>query len=205
MTTKKSSRLSGFHHLSMAERQQTVSGFATDGSIAPLQDGGLSDDLCDRFVENAVGRFALPLGVATNFLINDVEYLVPMAVEEPSVIAAASNAARMVRASGGFTAVHPPSRTVAQIELRNPHSSVEALRPHIERVIQLANDTQPQLLKLGGGVVGVELRENVGGPNRHVVHLVVNCLDAMGANMVNTMAETVADFCAEKCGASAGL
>ena len=204
-TRKKSSRLPGFHKLSMAARREQIAAFVADGDLAPLLDGGLSDGLSDRFVENAVGRFALPLGIATNFLINDVEYIVPMVVEEPSVIAAASNAARMIRASGGFRAQLPRSHTVAQIELLHPERPVKVLEAEIPAIIGMANVTQPQLVKLGGGVVDVELRENVGGPHRHVVHLVVDCLDAMGANMVNTMAERVAPFCAEKCGATAGL
>ncbi|MBN2524757.1 MAG: hydroxymethylglutaryl-CoA reductase, degradative [Deltaproteobacteria bacterium] len=189
----------------MRTRQKEIAQFAKDASIAPLLDGGLSDELCDRFVENAIGRFALPLGVATNFLINGQEYVVPMAVEEPSVIAAASNAARMVRASGGFIATLPRSNTVAQIELRNATQSLLTLKGEIPEIIRMANDTQPQLVQLGGGVVDVVLRENVGGPARHVVHLVVNCLDAMGANMVNTMAEAVAPFLAMRCGATPGL
>ena len=191
--------------MSLTERRELVAEFAADGEIAPFTDGGLNDALCDQFVENAVGKFALPLGMATNFLINGVDYLVPMAVEEPSVIAAASNAARMVRASGGFSAPLPHSNTVAQIELLHPQQSASALVPHIPAIVQMANDTQPQLVELGGGVVDVSIRENVGGPHRHVVHLVVNCLDAMGANMVNTMAEHVAPLCAEILEATAGL
>lgn len=205
MTNNKSSRIPGFHKLSVHERQKHLTKFSVDGSIAPLLDGGMDDRLCDQFVENAVGKIALPLGIATNFIINGTEYLIPMAVEEPSVIAAASNAAKMVRESGGFVAKEPLSHTVAQIELLNPKKSVEVLLEKIPTIVQLANDTQPQLVQLGGGVVEVELRENVGGKQRHVVHLVVNCLDAMGANMVNTMAEKVAPFCAAACDATPGL
>jgi len=157
-------------------------------------------------VENVVGIYALPLGLGLNFLVNGVDRLIPMAVEEPSVIAAASNAARMARAGGGFVAESDESVMTAQVELREvadsaaATSALEAARPEI---MGMADAILPQLLEFGGGCRDMEIRALPDG--RLVVHLYIDCRDAMGANMVNTAAEAVAPRLAELARGRLGL
>jgi len=202
MKDKETSRLPGFHRLDAAARRREIERRLGEGGLG----AGLSLEQADAMIENAVGVVGIPLGVAANFLVNGEDVLVPMAIEEPSVVAAASNAARMAREGGGFVAGADPAHTAAQIEILDaPAGSaarVAARRSEIERT---ANGTQPELVGLGGGVVDLEIREAVGRPGRLVMHLVVDCLDAMGANMVNTMAEAVSPLIARAAGGRAGL
>lgn len=175
-----------------------------DLSIAA--NGGLGTAAADRFVENVVGTFGIPLGIATHFVINGKEVLVPMALEEPSVIAAASNAARMARFGGGFSAAADPSLMAVQIEILDPTpTAAAALKAAEKRLLALADATQPGLLKFGGGARALKVRQAVGNPRRLVVHLMVDCMDAMGANTVNTMAEAVSADILEISGGRAGL
>jgi hydroxymethylglutaryl-CoA reductase len=193
MKIEKNSRLSGFYQLTMAERRNELKKWTEQGNLNALINGGMSEELAGKMVENAIGKFSLPLGIATNFLINGKDLLIPMAVEEPSVIAAASNAAKMVRSDNGFAASADPSYTIAQIELLNATAKdIKAIENSISDIKNIANSTQPELLSLGGGIKEVKIRRNVGSADRVVIHLIVDCLDAMGANMVNTMAEAVA-------------
>jgi len=202
MTGKTSSRLPGFHRLDLGRRREEIESRLAPGGLGE----GLSDGLADAMVENAVGVFGVPLGVATNFTVNGEDVLVPMAIEEPSVIAAASNAARMVRGGGGFRASADPPHTVVQIEVLEPGpDAAQRVLEHREAIVDAANATQPELVALGGGVVDVIAREAVGSARRLVVHLVVDCIDAMGANMVNTMAEEVSGMVAAAAGGREGL
>jgi len=205
MTNPHTSRLPGLHRRSLAERRALLAQRLKDGDIRPLLDGGLDDALLDRMVENAVGCIAVPVGIAANFLVNGREVLVPMAVEEPSVIAGASHAARLAREGGGFRVRVSPSLTVAQVELRGVVHPGSRILDHRDRILAAADAVQPQLVSLGGGARDLEVREQVGDAHRTVVHLVVDCLDAMGANMVNTMAEAVAPLLEELSGGRAGL
>jgi hydroxymethylglutaryl-CoA reductase len=211
----KNSRLPEFRHLSLHERRRELAiHTGLDGrELAVLDSGGLSAEDADRMVENAVGIYALPLGVALNFQINQRDYLVPMAVEEPSVIAAASYAARMVRAGGGFIATADAPVMIAQVELREvadrtaARSRIEAARAEL---LAMANSTAPRLVNRGGGALDLEVRSVDGGADggstgRLVVHLHVDCRDAMGANLVNTMAEAVAPRLAELSHGRVGL
>jgi hydroxymethylglutaryl-CoA reductase len=206
-----SSRIPEFRRLSLADRRRELVARAdlTSDDLALLDTGGICAADADRMVENAVGVYALPLGVALNFQINQRDYLVPMAVEEPSVIAAASYAARMVRAGGGFSATADPPVMIAQIELRDvgdppaARARIEAARAEI---LAMADRSQPGLVAVGGGARDLEVRHVVGSTqSRLVVHLHVNCRDAMGANSVNTMAEAVAPRLAELSRGQAGL
>jgi hydroxymethylglutaryl-CoA reductase len=163
-------------------------------------------ELAERLIENAVGVFGMPLGVATNFIVDGRELLVPMAIEEPSVVAAASNAARMIRAGGGFRTQADEPRVMAQIELIDPaDDAATAITAAKDELLALANATQPELVSLGGGARDLQVRCSVGGKDRSVAHLEIDCLDAMGANIANTMAEAVAPRLAALSSAKIGL
>ena len=201
------SRLPGFYKLSVEERRELLRHRA-DLSVQDLETldgGGLDTAAADRIVENVVGIYALPLGVGLNFLVNGHDVLVPMAVEEPSVIAAASNAARMVREGGGFVAEADEPVMTAQIEIvdvADPETSVARLEAAADELIALAHATLPRLVDRGGGAREIEVRAH---PRRVVVHVHVDCRNAMGANMVNTVAEALAARVAELAGGRSGL
>jgi hydroxymethylglutaryl-CoA reductase len=148
-------------------------------------------------IENVVGTHSLPLGVATNFCINGRDVLVPMAIEEPSVVAGASFAARLAREGGGFFTSSTPSHMIAQmqvLEVPNPHRARFELLSQKERLLDLANQTDPLIISLGGGARDLEVRvieESPAGPML-VLHLIYDTLDAMGANTVNTAVEALA-------------
>ena len=160
-------------------------------------EGSLPLKIADGMIENVVGRFELPLGIATNFLVNGKDYLIPMAVEEPSVVAAASHMAKMTRASGGFQASsdRPIMRGQIQVmDLENLHDSKAKILEHKNELISAANEKDKTLVNLGGGCEDLEVHlfnETPAGPML-VVHLLVDVCDAMGANTVNTMAEHIA-------------
>lgn len=192
-------RLSGFYKLSVEERLRKVAEIANlsqEEIEAIISSGGLPLEVADRMIENVIGTFELPLGIATNFLIDGRDYLIPMVIEEPSVVAAASNAAKMAREGGGFTTDFTAPIMIGQIQIvdvRNPESArFEILRNKAE-IIEKANECDPVLLKLGGGCKDIEVRiiESMFG-KMVVVHLLVDVRDAMGANAVNTMCEKVA-------------
>ena len=194
-----SSRIPGFYRLSPEERLEKVrelANLSVEEAEAIARHGSLSIAQADRMIENVIGTFELPLGIATNFLIDGRDYLIPMAIEEPSVVAAASNAAKMARAGGGFVTDATPPVMIAQVQLcdvDDPYSArMEILRIR-EEIIRKANEQDPVLVKLGGGCRDVEVRvvDSRRGP-MVVTHLLVDCRDAMGANAVNTMAEAVA-------------
>uniref|UniRef100_A0A7C5U6I0 3-hydroxy-3-methylglutaryl coenzyme A reductase n=1 Tax=Caldiarchaeum subterraneum TaxID=311458 RepID=A0A7C5U6I0_CALS0 len=198
----KTSRITGFYTLKPEERLQYVADFAglTQEEKNIIWTGGLDIGTASRMIENVVGIFPLPLGIATNFLINGKDYLVPMAVEEPSVVAAASNAAKMARDGGGIFAFQASQLMIGQVQLvevANPFAAkVEILR-NKEEVLTRANEKDPVLVNLGGGAKDLEARvlETPLGP-MVVVHLLVDVKDAMGANAVNTMCEAVAPYLA---------
>ena len=195
----KRSDVSGFYKKSPDERWKIVREFGEleAAEIETIRNtGALRFEQVDRMIENVVGAMPLPLGIAVNFRINGKDYLIPMAIEEPSVVAAASNAARMARDLGGFTTSGTGPIMLGQIQLvgaPDPHGARMTILAHREEILSLANEKDPMLVKLGGGAKDVEVRvvETKRGP-MVVTHLVVDCRDAMGANAVNTMAEAVA-------------
>jgi hydroxymethylglutaryl-CoA reductase len=204
---KQGTRIPGFYRLSVAERRNALRGVAdlTAQDLETLERGGLDTATADKIVENAVGIYALPLGVGLNFRVNGRDVLVPMAVEEPSVIAAASNAARMVREGGGFVAEADEPVMTAQIEivdLADPDASAARLQAAAGELLALAHATLPRLAERGGGAREIEVRAH---PRRVVVHVHVDCRNAMGANMVNTVAEALAARVAELAGGRSGL
>jgi len=191
------SRISGFYRLAPSERLLAAAEQASIGKeeIDQVQ-RGLSLDQADKMVENVVGMFQVPLGVATNFLIDGREVLIPMATEEPSVIAAASNGARMAREGGGFVTTSTGPVMRAQIQatgIVDPYSARQTILHHKDELVKMANDKDPMLVRFGGGVKDIEVQviESKLGP-MVVTHLIVDCRDAMGANAVNTMAEALA-------------
>lgn len=209
---ERTSRIEGFYKLSMSERLEIVRDFAgltAEETEALSGSGGLDAAIPDKMIENAVGSFALPLGVAVNFRINETDYLVPMAIEEPSVVAAASNAAKMARERGGFWTSSSPPVMIGQIQLTDIKDPSRAKHMIIERkqaIIDLANKQDPMLIKLGGGARDLEVRVVQGQHSSMVVvHLLVDVRDAMGANAVNTMAEAAAPLIEEISGGRARL
>jgi hydroxymethylglutaryl-CoA reductase len=201
---ERSSRIEGFYKLSMADRLNVVKEFAgltDDEALALAGFGGLDPSIPDKMVENAIGSFQLPLGIAVNFRINNKDYLVPMAIEEPSVVAAASNAAKMARDLGGFWTSSTPPIMIGQVQVTGVRDPSRAKHMILERrleILELANQQDPMLVKLGGGAKDLEVRivHTLKGPSV-VVHLLVDVRDAMGANAVNTMAEAVAPIVEE--------
>jgi hydroxymethylglutaryl-CoA reductase len=191
------SRISGFYKLPPAERLKAVAEQAGIGQEEVSQlETGLQLDQADKMVENVIGMFQVPLGIATNFVIDGQEVLIPMATEEPSVIAAASNGAKMAREGGGFrtSSTGPVMRAQIQaVGVADPFGARAEILLHKEELIKAANDKDPMLVKFGGGVLDIEayvVESRVG--TMVVAHLIVDCRDAMGANAVNTMAESLA-------------
>jgi len=199
----KTSRISGLYKVLASDRLKIVAENAglSEEDIEAIGKSGLSLDQADKMVENVVGLFAIPLGIATNFLIDGREVLIPMATEEPSVIAAASNGARMALAGGGFvtSSTRPVMRALIQVTgVDDPHGARLSVLARAEEIAARANEKDPMLVSYGGGVVGLEA--NVVSTRKGpmvVVHLLVDCRDAMGANAVNTMAEALAPFIEE--------
>jgi len=195
----KRSDVSGFYKKSADERWQIIRQFGEleASEIDTIRNtGALRFDQVDHMVENVVGTMPLPLGIAVNFRVNGRDYLIPMAIEEPSVVAAASNAARLARAKGGFTTSGSGPIMLGQIQLvgiPDPHGARITILSHRDEILALANEKDPMLVKVGGGAKDVEVRvlETNRGP-MVITHLVVDCRDAMGANAVNTMAEAIA-------------
>jgi hydroxymethylglutaryl-CoA reductase len=203
------SRLPGFYKLSVAERRVLVaerSGVDLHTLVSALDTGGIDSITADKLVENVLGTYSLPFGLALNVQVNGRDRLVPMVVEEPSVIAAASNAARMVRNAGGFSAEMSEALMIAQIELRglsDPDLALRRLETESEHLLAEARGAVPNLLERGGGPRSIELRRLEGG--RVVLHVLVDCRDAMGANLVNSIAEAVGPIAAGIVGAELGL
>jgi len=195
----RSSSISGFYKLSPKERLEAVRDFAglSEEEVVTLANtGSLPMELADRMIENVIGVIPMPLGIAVNFLINDSDYLIPMAIEEPSVVAAASYAAKMVREGGGFHTSSTSPVMVGQIQVvdvKDPHAAQMRIIQSKEEILKKANEQDPMLVSAGGGARDLEAKiiGTTQGPML-IAELQVDCRDAMGANAVNTMAEAVA-------------
>ncbi|HJZ49537.1 MAG TPA: hydroxymethylglutaryl-CoA reductase, degradative [Roseiflexaceae bacterium] len=210
----RNSRLGGFYQLNPFERLQAVKSFdgLNDEDLRQLHggNGALTVERADKMIENVVGTFNLPLGVATNFQINGRDMLIPMVVEEPSIVAGASYAAKLVREGGGFQASSTAPLMIGQIQLVNINDPGRARFDILARkadVLGLANRQSSSLLALGGGAQDVEVRLFESSPMGPmlVVHLLIDCRDAMGANAINTMAEAVAPLLEQISGGRAYL
>jgi hydroxymethylglutaryl-CoA reductase len=195
----KSSSISGFYKLSPKERLALVKEFAdlSDEECALLKNtGSLSLELADRMIENVVGAIPIPLGIGVNFLINKRDYLVPMAIEEPSVVAAASYAAKIVRDGGGFFTSSTPPVMIGQIQVVGVEDA-DAAKLRVleakEEILSKANEQDPVLASVGGGAKDVDAKViHTSQGTMLIAELHVDCRDAMGANAVNTMAEALA-------------
>ena len=196
---KKTSQISGFYKLTPKERIKHVKDFAdlTDEEVEILQStGALKMEMADRMIENVVGTFPLPLGIAMNFFINKKDYMIPIAIEEPSVVAAATYAAKMAREKGGFFTSSTDPVMIGQIQavdIRDPFAAKMKILSAKKEILQKANDQDPMLVSVGGGAkdLHVKVIDTKTGP-MVITELHVDCRDAMGANAVNTMAEAVA-------------
>ena len=195
----KSSDLKGFYRFSPKERLQIVKEFAnlTNEEVELLlSTGSLNLDLANRMIENVIGVFPIPLGIAVNFLINGKDYLIPMAIEEPSVVAAASYAAKIARARGGFHTSSTEQIMIGQIQavdIKDPRKAKTAILAAREEILKKANEQDPMLVSVGGGAKDLRVRVIQAFTGTMVItELLVDCKDVMGANAVNTMAEAVA-------------
>jgi hydroxymethylglutaryl-CoA reductase len=195
----KSSSLSGFYRRSISERQELIRDFL--GATADLAGLTSRQDLdlsaADHMIENVVGTYSLPLGVALNFQVNGRDVLVPMVIEEPSVVAGASFMAKLARAGGGFTATSTAPEMIGQLQvldLKDVEAARRALFQHRTELLQIANATDPVLQNLGGGARDLLVRIMPASPIGPfiVVHLIYDVRDAMGANAVNTACERLA-------------
>jgi hydroxymethylglutaryl-CoA reductase len=201
---ERSSDISGFYKLPVAERVAKIReqvDLTEEEAEAISNTGVLGEDLADRMIENVVGTMAIPLGIAMNFRINDKDYLVPMAIEEPSVVAAASNLAKVARKKGGFHTSHSGSLMIGQIQLTgvtDPWGTRSKILQRKEEIMAKADACDPILVKFGGGARDVVVRvlDTASGP-MVITHLIIDTKDAMGANAVNTMAEAVAPYLEE--------
>ena len=196
---EKSSEISGFYRLPIEARRKILREWAdlTDAELAAYEfPPGIDPGVFDRMIENVVGSYAYPLGIATNFRINLKDYLVPMAIEEPSVVAAASNAAKVARAEGGFSAQTTTPIMIGQVQILDvPDPAAGRLRilAAREALLEKANAQDPMLVKFGGGARDLEVRV-IPSPRGTmlVVHVLVDARDAAGMNAVNTMCEALA-------------
>jgi hydroxymethylglutaryl-CoA reductase len=197
MTTS-GSRIPGFYDLSLEARQARLRalGFG-EAELAAFASGGLTGEAADHMIENVVGMHSLPLGIALNFMVNGREVLVPMVIEEPSVVAGASFMAKLARAAGGFRATADAPEMIGQmqvLDMRDLDAATAAIEAARDELLAEAAKIDPVLLKLGGGPRGLEVRRITDSPVGPflVLHLIYDVRDAMGANAVNTACERLA-------------
>ena len=208
MPAGKTSRISGFYNRSIPERlQQAARSAGLDQAWVEQYSmaGGIDLDQAEHMIENVVGIFGLPMGIATNFLINGVDRLIPMVIEEPSVVAGASYMAKLTRSTGGFVAESDLSEMIGQIQVmdvKDPQAAAKRILAQERELLAQANLADEMLLSLGGGAreISVRLLERTSAGPMLVVHLVFDTLDAMGANTVNTAVERLAPSIAELTG-----
>jgi hydroxymethylglutaryl-CoA reductase len=195
------SRISGFYRMSLDDRLARLrdEGIidADDARLLEERAGGLERETANKMVENCIGVFELPLGLGLNFEINDQDYVVPMAVEEPSVIASVSHCAKIVRQSGGFESSCESNVMIGQVQVvgcSDFEAAKKAVLAHRAELVDMANSFEPNMVARGGGAKDIEVRilDNGDYKKMLVVHLLIDAVDAMGANLVNTMAEGIA-------------
>ncbi|MFH1978297.1 MAG: hydroxymethylglutaryl-CoA reductase, degradative [Candidatus Aenigmatarchaeota archaeon] len=198
---EKRSDISGLHKMSIAERAAKIKEIAglSEEDVALLgKTGSLDLETADRMIENVIGTFELPIGIATNFKIDGKDYLIPMVIEEPSVVAASSKAAKIARTSGGFKTNCDDPIMIGQMQIVNVpdlEAAEKNVKENSSEIIKMANEKDPVLIKYGGGVTGINTRViDTQKGKMLIVHLHVNVSDAMGANVINTMAEHVSSF-----------
>ncbi len=193
------SRLSGFFRLSVSERRQIVADSAdlSQQQIDALAaHGELSEDAANNMIENVIGTMSLPVGVATNFVIDGKHYLIPFCLEESSVVAAASNMAKRCLSKGGFTTNNDAPMMIGKLQILQVPDipmAISAIENSKEDLMKICNDRPSTMIKLGGGCKDIEMKviETLSG-SMLIMHILVDTRDAMGANAVNTMAELIA-------------
>lgn len=193
------SRISGFYNMTLEERRAHIADAAplTPTELAPWTHGGISPEAADHMIENVIGLHSLPLGIALNFMVNGRDVLVPMTLEEPSVVAGASFMAKLARGGGGFTATTSEPLMIGQMQVINVVNLQEAklkIYEHKASLLEEADSIDPILKKFGGGARDLEVRVIADSPigGFLVVHLIYDVRDAMGANAVNTACERLA-------------
>lgn len=194
------SRLSGFFKLSVEERRAKVAQLANlspEEATALAKYGELSENAADRMIENVIGTMSLPVGVATNFVIDGAQYLIPFCIEEASVVAAASNMAKRCLVNGGFRTDNDNPVMISQIQvlgLEDTEAAGEAVLTAKYELMAMCNSLPSTMIKLGGGCKDIQVRsiDTMSG-RMLIIHLLVDTRDAMGANAVNTMAELISD------------
>lgn len=207
------SDISGFHKKTPEERLDYVRRFAdlNDEEVQAIKNvGALGMESACHMIENVIGATQIPLGIATNFRINSKDYLIPMCIEEPSVVAAASNAAKMARPAGGFKTKSSDPVMIGQIQIvriPNPEEALHKIIAKRHHLIKVANEQDPILVKYGGGAreLKAEIHDSKIIGKMIAVQLLVDCRDAMGANAVNTMSEALAPELEELTGGKARL
>lgn len=213
ISARRNSSISGFYKKSLPERMAILAqwaGLDTSEQSALLGITGLNATQAEQMIENVVGIYALPFGIATNFQINGKDYLIPMVIEEPSVVAACSFAAKLVRAGGGSTVAADDPIMIGQLQVLdvpNVYSAAGKLWDARAQILAAANDPTSSIVKRGGGARDLELRpllDAPGGPML-IVHLLYDCRDAMGANAVNTACERIAPLVTEVTGGRVNL
>lgn len=197
-----SSRIPGFYKMSVEERKRHIielCGLDEATASQLLDPVSLPEETADKMIENVIGTFSLPLAVGLNFKVNEKDYIIPMAVEEPSIVASASYIAKIVRETGGFKAEATERVMIGQIQVvgcPNFEEAEAAIHREKDMLIQAANDAYPSLIARGGGAVDLDVRMLNEGESEYsrmlIVHVYVNTCDAMGANIINTMVESLA-------------
>ena len=202
-----------FYQQSLPERLETLaasSNLSLEDLHAYQKDGGLDTETAKAMVENVVGLYSLPLGIAQNFVVNGREVLVPMVIEEPSVVAGVSFMAKLAKANGGFQAGMTSQEMIGQLQvldLLDPQAAAEKVLAHKDELLQAVADFHPNIQKYGGGPRDLQTRilpETEVGPML-IIHLVVDVQDAMGANIVNSMLEFLAPKIGELTGGRVNL
>lgn len=203
-----------FRDISPSEKQKSLKKMfeLSDMDLKNLNTGGLDLEIANKLIENGIGIYGLPLGIATNFKINGTDYLIPMVTEEPSIIAAASKAAKIFKEFGGITTSSDEPIATGQIQLilrkgQNASQVAEIVKGNENRIIENTNKNIPRLVERGGGVKNIETRiiEDKNGNRQVIVHLYINTKDAMGANITNAVCENIAPLIAKETQTKIGL
>lgn len=206
------SSISKFFEKSRKDRLEIIGNFAnlSEDELNTLENmnGGISFDKADKMIENAIGTFSLPLGIATNFKINNKDYVVPMVIEEPSVIAAASKGAKIARIKGGFEVTADESYSIGQIQILNTDTNIaiKKINEQTDEILKLANSKSNTLSKMNKGAKEIMCKEiDTPSGSMLIVELLIDVGDAMGANVTNTMCEAVSPLIEEITGGKALL
>jgi hydroxymethylglutaryl-CoA reductase len=212
MDKQKNSQISQFYKKSIQERQQVIQEWANlnHEKAHLLESAGLSLEQANHMIENVIGTYNLPFGIGTNFLINQQDYLIPMVIEEPSVVAACSFAAKLFRSGGGFVTKSDRPVMIGQaqiLDISDVDLATQTLQSNKDHILNKANEISGSILKRGGGAIDIEIRQfpNTSIGNMIVLHLLYDTRDAMGANAINTAVEYISPYLEEITGGRVNL